>query len=187
MADMLTVSNINVYYGNIHAIKDVSFNVEEGRPLQSVLPIIIVGILFGLAMDYQVFLVSKIHEAHVRGLSTRDAILDGFGRSASVVVAAATIMFSVFAGFAFSGLDIVAALAFALAAGIVVDAFLVRMVVVPASQMLLGNATWWIPSWLDRILPTIDTEGRTLEQRHHVETPHTEPAGWSALRAGSDD
>ena len=163
------------------------FNVEEGRPLQSVFPIIIVGILFGLAMDYQVFLVSKIHEAHVRGLSTRDAILDGFGRSASVVVAAATIMFSVFAGFAFSGLDIVAALAFALAAGIVVDAFLVRMVVVPASQMLLGNATWWIPSWLDRILPTIDTEGRTLEQRHHVETPHTEPAGWSALRAGSDD
>lgn len=163
------------------------FNVEEGRPLQSVFPIIIVGILFGLAMDYQVFLVSKIHEAHVRGLSTRDAILNGFGRSASVVVAAATIMISVFAGFAFSGLDIVAALAFALAAGIVVDAFLVRMVVVPASQMLLGNATWWIPAWLDRVLPTVDTEGRTLMHLHDDETPRTETAAWSTMHAGSND
>jgi RND superfamily putative drug exporter len=142
------------------------FGVEEGRPLMSIFPIIIVGILFGLAMDYQVFLVSRMHEAHVRGLSNRDAILDGFGRSASVVVAAATIMFAVFAGFAFSGLGIVAALAFALATGVLVDAFLVRMVIVPSALMLIGNASWWLPGWLDRVLPTIDTEGRTLHGAH---------------------
>jgi RND superfamily putative drug exporter len=140
------------------------FGVEEGRPLQSVFPIVIVGILFGLAMDYQVFLVSKIHEAHVRGMSTRDAIHDGFSRSASIVVAAAAIMTSVFAGFALSGLDIVASLAFALAVGVLIDAFVVRMIVVPATLMLVGRMSWWLPRPLDRILPMIDTEGRTLER-----------------------
>jgi RND superfamily putative drug exporter len=142
------------------------FGVDEGRPLMSNFPIIIVGILFGLAMDYQVFLVSRIHESHVRGLSNRDAILDGFGRSANVVVAAATIMMAVFAGFALSGSDLVASLAFALAAGVLVDAFLVRMIFVPAMLMLVGTKSWWIPAWLDRILPTIDTEGRTLDGAH---------------------
>lgn len=163
------------------------FSIEEGRPLQSVFPIVIVGILFGLAMDYQVFLVSKIHEAHVRGFSTREAIMTGFGRSASVVVAAATIMIAVFAGFAFSGLDIVAALAFALVAGILFDAFIVRMIVVPASLMLLGNASWWIPAWLDRILPTIDTEGRTLDGSHDNDTPRTEVEVWTTMPVNSDD
>lgn len=158
------------------------FGVEEGKPLMSIFPIIIVGILFGLAMDYQVFLVSRIHEAHVRGLSNRNAIQDGFGRSASVVVAAATIMMAVFAGFALSGLEIVASLAFALAVGVLVDAFVVRMIVVPATLMIIGKASWWIPSWLDRLLPTIDTEGRTLE-----EIDRKVPRFVPAVSASADD
>jgi RND superfamily putative drug exporter len=138
--------------------------VKEGQPILSLLPIIIVGILFGLAMDYQVFLVSRIHEAHVRGFSPDEAIRFGFGRASSIVAAAALIMASVFFGFGLSGSTLVASLAIALASGVLFDAFIVRMVVVPAALMLLGRRAWWVPRWLDRIMPHIDTEGRTLER-----------------------
>ncbi|HEV2530029.1 MAG TPA: MMPL family transporter [Thermomicrobiales bacterium] len=145
------------------------FGGKEGGPLLSFLPVIIVGILFGLAMDYQVFLVSRIHEAHVRGLSTRDAIISGFRRAGAVVVAAALIMAAVFAGFGTSGEAIVGSIAVALTVGVLVDAFVVRMIIVPAAMTLLGARSWWIPRWLDRALPTIDTEGRTLEEPTNVE------------------
>jgi RND superfamily putative drug exporter len=138
--------------------------VKEGQPILSLLPIIIVGILFGLAMDYQVFLVSRIHEAHVRGLSPQEAIRFGFSRASSIVAAAAVIMASVFFGFGLSGSTLVASLAIALASGVLFDAFIVRMVITPAALMLLGHRAWWVPRWLDRIMPHIDTEGRTLER-----------------------
>jgi RND superfamily putative drug exporter len=145
------------------------FGVKEGAPILSLLPIIIVGILFGLAMDYQVFLVSRIHGAHTRGLSTTEAIRDGFGRSAGIVAAAATIMAAVFFGFGFSGGSaLVASLAVALATGVLLDAFVVRMIVIPATLTLFGTASWWLPSWLDRLLPTIDTEGKSLESNGSV-------------------
>ncbi|GIF23867.1 RND superfamily putative drug exporter [Actinoplanes tereljensis] len=134
-----------------------------GNPILSLLPILIVGILFGLAMDYQVFLVSRMHEAHSRGLDPHDAIVDGFKRTAVVVVAAALIMVSVFAGFALAESPFVAAIGFALATGVLADAFIVRMILVPAVLKLLGEAAWWMPRWLDRILPNIDAEGRALE------------------------
>jgi RND superfamily putative drug exporter len=160
------------------------FKLKEGQPILSLLPIIIVGILFGLAMDYQVFLVSRIHEAHSRGLSTKEAIHDGFGRSAAIVGAASMIMASVFFGFGFSGGSaLVASLAFALATGVLIDAFVVRMILIPATLTLLGEKSWWMPRWLDRLLPIIDTEGRTLEGAHLQGNRSVGPATTGALPA----
>jgi RND superfamily putative drug exporter len=138
-------------------------NAETTGPLLSLAPIIVIGILFGLAMDYQVFLVSRMHEAHSHGAAPRDAVVTGFRQAAPVVLAAATIMFSVFAGFVPEGNDTIKPIAFALAVGIVFDAVVVRMIAVPAALSLLGGAAWWLPSWL-RWLPVLDVEGAALER-----------------------
>ena len=131
-------------------------------PLISLTPILVIGILFGLAMDYQVFLVSRMHEAHTSGEAPLAAIRAGFRRSAPVVVAAALIMFGVFAGFATSPDPTLKSIAFALAVGIVVDAFVVRMVLVPAALALMGERAWWLPRWLGW-LPHLDVEGSALK------------------------
>lgn len=135
----------------------------QGDPLLSFLPIILAGILFGLAMDYQVFLVSRMHEAHEKGYSPKEAILDGFGKSGPLVVAAALIMAAVFGGFALSHSSLVASIAFGLTVGVVADAFIVRMILVPAALAMLGDAAWWLPKFLQKVLPRIDTEGLALE------------------------
>ena len=135
----------------------------QGNPLLSLLPIILTGILFGLAMDYQVFLVSRIQEAYSKGLNPRQAIVSGFSKSAVVVVAAAGIMAAVFGGFALSHSSLVGSIALALAVGVVADAFIVRMVIVPAALALLGNSAWWLPRSLARILPAVDVEGHGLD------------------------
>ncbi len=132
-------------------------------PLISLTPILVIGILFGLAMDYQVFLVSRMHEAHTSGDGPLEAIRAGFRRSAPVVVAAALIMFGVFAGFATSPDPTLKSIAFALAVGIVVDAFVVRMVLVPAALALMGERAWWLPRWLGR-LPHLDVEGAAVQR-----------------------
>ncbi|WP_305783588.1 MMPL family transporter [Symbioplanes lichenis] len=139
-------------------------NAETTGPLLSLSPIIVIGILFGLAMDYQVFLVSRMHEAHAHGVSPRDAIVTGFRQAAPVVVAAATIMFSVFAGFVPEGNDTIKPIAFALALGILFDALIVRMIAVPAALGLIGRAAWWLPRWLSW-LPVLDVEGTALERK----------------------
>ncbi|MFC5288719.1 MMPL family transporter [Actinokineospora guangxiensis] len=136
-------------------------NLDTTGPLISLTPIIVIGILFGLAMDYQVFLVSRMHEAHHRGLGPVESITTGFRQAAPVVVAAALIMFSVFAGFVPAGEPTVKSIAFALAIGILVDAFVVRMVFVPAALKLLGEKAWWLPRWL-KWLPVVDVEGAGL-------------------------
>ncbi|MEV7225872.1 MMPL family transporter [Polymorphospora sp. NPDC051019] len=138
-------------------------NLDTTGPLISLTPIVVIGILFGLAMDYQVFLVSRMHEAHSHGAAPRAAIATGFRQAGPVVVAAALIMFSVFAGFVPSGDPTIKSIAFALAIGIFVDAFVVRMVLVPAALALLGRSAWWLPGWL-RWLPTLDVEGAGLER-----------------------
>ncbi|MBQ0846693.1 MMPL family transporter [Streptomyces sp. BH-SS-21] len=143
----------------------VLVGLDEARPLASLTPLIVVGVLFGLAMDYQVFLVARMHEAHRGGLHTRAAIVRGFGQASPVVVAAASIMAAVFAGFAFSGGDqMVASIGLALTVGVLVDALVVRMLLVPAALRLLGEASWWMPRALDRVLPDIDTEGASLDR-----------------------
>jgi RND superfamily putative drug exporter len=138
-------------------------NLQGTGPLISLTPILVIGILFGLAMDYQVFLVSRMHEAHSHGTTPMDAVRTGFRQAAPVVVAAALIMFSVFAGFVPAGDATIKSIAFALAAGIVFDAFVVRMVLVPAALALLGERAWWLPRWL-RWLPTLDVEGTALDR-----------------------
>ena len=137
-------------------------NLEQTGPVISFLPIILMGILFGLAMDYEVFLVSGMREAYVHGASAKEAVRKGFMSSAAVVVAAAVIMFSVFFAFVPVGEPIIKSIALGLAVGIFVDAFIVRMTLVPAVMALLGNAAWWLPKWLDRILPHFDVEGEGL-------------------------
>ncbi len=133
--------------------------LDTGGPLLSFLPIMVTGILYGLAMDYQVFLVSSMREAHDGGLSPRPAIIQGFEHASRVVVAAAIIMVSVFASFALSDDPTIKQFGFALAVGVLIDAFLVRMTLIPAMMGLLGRGAWWLPGWLDRLLPSLDLEG----------------------------
>ncbi|MFB9377313.1 MMPL family transporter [Kineococcus gynurae] len=147
-------------------LKDLVLSDTTG-PLLSLAPIIIVGILFGLAMDYQVFLVARMHEAHAHGVAPVDAVVQGFRQAAPVVVAAAAIMFSVFAGFVPEGDATIKPIGFALAVGILADAVVVRMIVVPAALALLGRAAWWLPAWLHR-MPVLDVEGAALEGKRGV-------------------
>ena len=138
------------------------FNVAQTAPVISFLPILLMGILFGLAMDYEVFLVSRIREEYVHGGDAHRAIEDGFAASARVVVAAAVIMFSVFAAFVPDGEGPIKTIAFGLAVGVFIDAFIVRMTLVPAVLALLGRSAWWLPRWIDRRLPSFDVEGEAL-------------------------
>jgi len=140
------------------------FGVHDPGPILSFLPTIMIGILFGLAMDYQLFLTSGIREAFVHGKSAKESINYGIRLSRSVVVAAAIIMVSVFGGFAFSHLAMIRPMGFGLAAGVLFDAFIVRLLLVPAVMSILGKSAWWMPKWLDRILPDVDVEGAALER-----------------------
>ena len=130
------------------------------------------GVLFGLAMDYQLFLVSGMREAYMHGLNAKEAVVAGVRHGRAVVTAAAIIMISVFGGFVFSHLGMVRPLGFGLAIGVLFDAFVVRMVLVPSAMHLLGDAAWWLPRWLDRALPNVDVEGSALERSHPLHGAH---------------
>ncbi|HET6707958.1 MMPL family transporter [Amycolatopsis sp.] len=143
--------------------------VESTGPIMSMLPILLIGVLFGLAMDYQVFLVTRMREEHVHGAEPQEAMVTGFRHGARVVVAAALIMISVFAGFILAESSLIQSIGFALAFGVLVDAFVVRMTLVPAVMSLLGRGAWWLPKWLDRILPDVDVEGEKLTK--HLDEP----------------
>ncbi|MHB9863700.1 MMPL family transporter [Streptomyces sp. YIM S03343] len=146
--------------------------LDATAPVVSLLPVIITGVLYGLAMDYQMFLVTSMREAHVHGASALDATVTGFARASSVVLAAATIMVSVFAGFVFNAQPMIKQAGFALAVGILIDAFVIRMTLIPATMALTREKAWWIPAWLDRILPDLDVEGDRLATR--IPAPRTE-------------
>lgn len=128
-------------------------------PIVSFIPIIGVGILFGLAMDYEFFLVSSMHESYIHNKDAKRAVVVGFGLGSKVVTAACVIMVSVFAGFVGNHDSTIQAIGFGLAIGILVDALIVRMTIVPSVMTLLGKSAWWLPSWLDKILPHISIEG----------------------------
>jgi RND superfamily putative drug exporter len=136
--------------------------VDSPGPILSFLPTLLVGLLFGLAMDYQVFLVTRMREEHVHGADAQAAVVHGFRHGARVVTAAAVIMISVFAGFVLTPDTTIKSMGFALAIGVFFDAFLIRMTLVPAVMSLLGDRAWWIPRWLDRLLPDVDVEGEKL-------------------------
>ncbi|MGW5862898.1 MMPL family transporter [Streptomyces sp. NPDC055239] len=139
--------------------------VEQTGPIMSMMPIFMVGIVFGLAMDYEVFLVARMREAYVHGDRPGQAVVSGFRYSARVVVAAALIMMAVFSGFIGAGESMIKTIGFGLAVAVLFDAFVVRMALVPAVLALLGKAAWWLPRPLDRLLPRVDVEGEALSQR----------------------
>ncbi len=157
--------------------------VPAPGPLISFMPIFLIGVTFGLAMDYQVFLVTRMREhfsRHPHGTGTKynpvdEATIAGFTQGARVVTAAAIIMISVFVAFINQPLPFIQIFGFALAFGVLFDAFFVRMALVPATMFLMGQATWWMPKWLDKLLPTVDIEGTALEEE------------WEARHAGASN
>jgi uncharacterized membrane protein YdfJ with MMPL/SSD domain len=136
--------------------------VAQSGPIVSFLPILLIGILFGLAMDYEVFLVSRMRESFVRTGRARESVVTGYGHSGRVVTAAAIIMTAVFAAFLLDADPVIKSIGFSLAVGVLADAFIVRMTLVPAVMALLGRRAWWMPRRLGRIVPTIDIEGESL-------------------------
>lgn len=165
--------------------------VNTPGPILSFLPIFLIGVTFGLAMDYQVFLVTRMREhylklrregdpeAEIRAV--HESTIEGFAQGARVVTAAAIIMIAVFVAFINQPLPFIQIFGFALGAAVLFDAFFIRMSLVPATMFLLGRSTWWMPRWLDRILPHVDVEGTGLErefedQRDTPETEELEPS-----------
>lgn len=128
-------------------------------PIVSFVPIIAIGVLFGLGMDYEFFLVSSMHEIHEHTKDAKRAVVTGFSIGSKVVTAAAIIMISVFAGFITNHDQTIQTIGFGLAFGVFLDAFIVRMSIVPAVMILLGNSAWWLPKWLNKIIPHVSIEG----------------------------
>ena len=149
------------------------FGIFEKQPLMSVMPTLLIGIVFGLAMDYQVFLTTRMREAYVHGMSARAAIIDGYRHSGRVVTAAAAIMISVFAAFAFADSPLIKEIGVGLALAVFLDAYLVRMTLIPAIMMIIGDKAWWMPKWLDRLVPQFDVEGANLAKHAPSESSVT--------------
>ncbi|MEV6701047.1 MMPL family transporter [Streptomyces sp. NPDC051453] len=147
--------------------------VDQPGPIMSMMPIFMIGVVFGLAMDYEVFLVTRMREAYVHGARPAEAVVTGFKHGGRVVGAAAVIMISVFSGFIMENDDMIKMMGFGLAIAVFFDAFVVRMAIVPAVLALLGKSAWWLPRWLDRLLPNMDVEGEKL---HKSLTPSSSPA-----------
>ena len=161
------VLSVGVSFGAVVAVFQWGWfadllNVPSAGPVLSFMPIILMGVLFGLAMDYEVFLVARIREEYVHGADAQSAIRRGFAGSAKVVTAAALIMFAVFAAFVPEGDPSIKVIALGLAVGVAVDAFVVRMTLVPAVLALLGDRAWRMPKWLAKVLPSFDVEGEGL-------------------------
>ena len=159
------------------------FGVHNPGPVLSFLPTIMIGVLFGLAMDYQLFIASGMREAYAHGLPARQAVLTGLRSGRAVVIAAAIIMISVFGGFIFAHDAMIRPMGFGLAFGVLLDAFVVRLLLMPALMHLLGDAAWWLPRWLDRIMPDVDVEGAQLERAHAPAHPSGPAPDGGAHRA----
>jgi RND superfamily putative drug exporter len=154
-------------------LKDL-FGIQETAPIVSVLPILLIGVVFGLAMDYEVFLVTRMREEYVHGAAPKQAIVQGFRHSSRVVTAAAIIMISVFSGFLLDDVALIKSIGLGLGSAVFFDAFVVRMTIVPAVMTLLGRRAWALPKWLDRVMPNVDVEGEKL--RHTLATEQASSA-----------
>lgn len=154
--------------------------MSQSAPILSFLPVLVTGVLFGLAMDYEVFLVSRMREDYIHTGKARESVIMGIGHSGRVVTAAGLIMAAVFSSFIFTEDPITKAMGVALTFGVLVDAFVVRMTLVPAAMTLLGRSAWYIPKWFDRILPNIDIEGQSLLKHLDGNSPTAASASASA-------
>ena len=163
-AALLNLLSIGAAYGVVVAVFQWGWGrsiigVGENVPIESYVPVLMFAIVFGLSMDYEVFLLSRIKEAWDESGDNTRAVAAGLAATARVITCAALIMACVFISFVLSGNVVVKMLAVGLAASVLVDATIVRLVLVPATMTLLGRANWWLPGWLDRLLPRIDAEG----------------------------
>jgi putative drug exporter of the RND superfamily len=149
---------------------DGVFGVTSTGPVIALLPILLIALLFGLAMDYELFLVTRMREGYLHSGDAKASVVGGFTNSARVVTAAAIIMTSVFAGFILGDDVTIKSVGFALAFGVLVDAFVVRMIIVPAVMALFGDRAWALPRWLDRIVPHVDIEGEQLARHLDQDT-----------------
>jgi putative drug exporter of the RND superfamily len=148
------------------------FGVEQGAPIEPWAPMMLFAIVFGLSMDYEVFLLSSVHERFRKTGNNSEAVVEGLASTARVITAAAAIMIAVFGAFVANDLRSIKLIGFGLAAAVLVDATLVRMLLVPATMELLGAKNWWMPRWLDRLLPKLRIEG---EFERSSKLAHTSP------------
>jgi RND superfamily putative drug exporter len=165
---VLNVLSIGAAYGIIVLVFQEGWGagllgVEAGVPIVSFIPLMLFAILFGLSMDYNVFLLSRIREAHMAGDGPRDAVIHGVSRIGKIVLFAALIMSSVFLAFVVMPDVMVKMLGLGLGLAILIDVILVRLVIVPALVTLLGEKAWWMPRWLDRVLPNISLDGHDAD------------------------
>jgi RND superfamily putative drug exporter len=156
----LGIMNAVFEWGYGHSL----FRISSTAPVEVFIPVLMISILFGLSMDYEVFLVSRIHEEWTRRRNNAEAVTYGQAETGRVITAAALIMILVFASFALGDDLTIKQFGIGLAGAIVIDAFIVRTVIVPALMQLFGSANWWLPAWLDRLLPQLNVEGAEPDQ-----------------------
>jgi RND superfamily putative drug exporter len=132
--------------------------IDTATPVPPFIPVIMFAVLFGLSMDYEVFLLSRVREEYLKGRDTASAVTEALARTARVITAAALIMVAVFGAFALSPEVFLKLIGVGLATAILVDATVVRMVLVPSVMQLLGERNWWLPRWLDRLIPRMELE-----------------------------
>ena len=164
-AALMNLLSIGAAYGVVVAVFQWGWGkglvgLEDTIPVNPFVPLIMFAILFGLSMDYEVFLLSRIREEYVRTGDSHASVVGGLRSTARVITSAALIMISIFLAFVTSSDVMVKMFGVGLATAVFLDATLVRMVLVPSTMSLLGRANWWLPRWLDRVLPTVDVEGR---------------------------
>jgi putative drug exporter of the RND superfamily len=179
-AAVMNMLSIGAAYGVIVAVFQWGWlgsviGVQKG-PIDPWIPLFLFTILFGLSMDYEVFLLSGIREQWLRTGDNATAVADGLALTARVITAAAPIMFCVFASFVIGDVRVLKVFGLGLAVAVLIDATIVRMVLVPATMELLGKANWWIPARLDRVLPRVHVEGHNGVEGHHEPQPVAVPA-----------
>lgn len=190
-AAIMNLLGIGAAYGVVVAVFQWQWGagligIEEALPIISFLPMFMFAILFGLSMDYEVFLMSRIREEYLHSGDNTASVADGISHTARVITAAAIIMVSVFGAFAFNVDPTVKMFGIGLAVAIFLDATVIRMVLVPSTMQLLGDRNWWLPGWLDRILPNLDLEGEGSLPEPEYE-PGKEPAGPARAVGGEDE
>jgi RND superfamily putative drug exporter len=163
-AALMNLLSIGAAYGVIVAMFQWGWGagligVHESIPISPFVPMIMFAILFGLSMDYEVFLLTRVRESFLAHGDNRRSVIEGLGSTARVITSSALIMMSVFGAFVLSPELDLKVFGVGLTTAVLVDATLVRMVLVPATMSLIGKANWWVPAWLDRILPHLDFEG----------------------------
>ena len=176
---MFNLLSVGAAYGVVTGVFQEGFGasllgVDSGIPIVSFVPVMMFAILFGLSMDYNVFLLSRIHEAYNEGDGPRESVIHGMARIGKVILFAGLIMSAVFLAFVTQPDVIAKMFGLGLGLAILIDVLIVRLIIAPAVVMLLGDHAWWLPKWLDKILPNVSLEGHLVENVDAKEEPMVE-------------